>query len=481
MKIKVKNLRSALEHPGVVDRKLKKELDLGRIAGPFYTEPFRDFRISPIGVVPKKEKGSFRLIHHLSYPEGDSINDGIPQNMSHVTYQHIDHAVEHMRHLGKGCFFAKTDIAEAFRIVPLHPSQYHLFGMEWKGQLFYDKCLPMGCSASCLLFERLSTALHWVANNKLGISCMTHVLDDFLMIAKNHNTCQNHLVSFLSACADIGIPMAQEKTFKPAQVITFLGYELDSLQMEVRLPLDKLDKCQELIITCLRKEKITLKDLQSIIGTLNFACGAVVPGRPFLRRLIDLTIGVSKPFYYIRLTKAVREDLNVWLSFLSQHNGRSVLLPNRWLPSDTIQLFTDAAGSAGYGAVLGPQWFYGQWDQQWQGCNITLLEFYPIVVAVKVWAGDLENKSVLFYTDNEALVTIINSQTSKHPQILALLRDLVLSCLCNNILFQARHVPGKRNALADALSRLQVDKFKALAPHSLPQPTSVPPLPALPS
>ena len=35
-------------------------------------------------------------------------------------------------------------------------------------------------------------------------------------------------------CADIGVPMAEEKTFLPTQVLSFLGYELDSVKMEVR-------------------------------------------------------------------------------------------------------------------------------------------------------------------------------------------------------------------------------------------------------
>ena len=110
-------------------------------------------------------------------------------------------------------------------------------------------------------------------------------------------------------CADIGIPTAPDKTVQPTQVITFLGLELESVAMEMRLPVDKLNRCTALIETCLKKDKIQLKPHQSIIGTLNFACGAVVPGRPFLRRLMNLTIWVTRPCHYIRITHKVREDL----------------------------------------------------------------------------------------------------------------------------------------------------------------------------
>ena len=72
-----KNLVSANQLPDVVDLKLHKEISAGRIAGPFQKPPFPTFRVSPLGVVPKKTPGELHLIHHLSYPKGSSINDGI--------------------------------------------------------------------------------------------------------------------------------------------------------------------------------------------------------------------------------------------------------------------------------------------------------------------------------------------------------------------------------------------------------------------
>lgn len=63
------------------------------------------------------------------------------------------------------------------------------------------------------------------------------------------------------------------------------------------LPPDKLEKCRTLVYQFSRRKKVTLQELQSLIGVLNFACLVVVPGRAFLRRLIDLTIGVKKPYY----------------------------------------------------------------------------------------------------------------------------------------------------------------------------------------
>ena len=281
-------------------------------------------------------------------------------------------------------------------------------------------------------------------------------------------------------CADIGIPTAPDKTVRPTQVITFLGLELDSVAMEVRLPVDKLNRCTTLIETCLKKDKTQLKPPQSVIGTLYSACGAVVAGRPFLRRVINLTIGVTRPCHYIRITHEVREDLKTWLIFLQAFNGKSLMLPQHWLQSPSIDLYTDASGTLGYGVVLGPQWLFGPWDDEWRGQSITLLEFYPTVLAVSVWADSLSNKCISFHSDNRAVVDIINSHTSKATKVMHLMRKLVLSCLRHNILFRAVHIPGINN-LADSLSRLQVERFQALAPKACPFPVSIPSLPALPS
>ena len=73
------NLMSAQVFPGVIDSKVASEVVLSRIAGPFDTPPVDPLWVSPVGVVPKKIKGEYRMIQHLSYPQGSSENDGIPR------------------------------------------------------------------------------------------------------------------------------------------------------------------------------------------------------------------------------------------------------------------------------------------------------------------------------------------------------------------------------------------------------------------
>lgn len=121
-----KTLISARQNPDMIDQKLAKELEKGRIAGPFDSRPFKTFKTSPIGLVPKKSKGQFRLIHHLSYPRHSesSVNAGIPPEYKSVSYSSIKDAISFLRKFGVGSFMAKTDIESAFRIIPIAESQY---------------------------------------------------------------------------------------------------------------------------------------------------------------------------------------------------------------------------------------------------------------------------------------------------------------------------------------------------------------------
>ena len=88
--------------------------------------------------------------------------------------------------------------------------------------------------------------------------------------------------------------------------------------------------------------------MQSLIGLLNFACSVVTPGRPFLRRLIDLTISLRAPHHMRRLNKEAHADLRVWAIFIEHFNGKSVLLPDQWIAADILNLYTDSSNS-GFG------------------------------------------------------------------------------------------------------------------------------------
>ena len=163
----------------------------------------------------------------------------------------------------------------------------------------------------------------------------------------------------------------------------------------------------------------------------------------------------------------MKEDLKVWKEFLVNFNGICFFLEDKFISADLLQLYTDASGSLGYGAVFQQSWFYGEWDENWEDVNITVKELYPIVLALELWGKKLQNKSIMFNCDNEALVFVLNKQSSKDPQIMYLVRRLVLLSLSFTILFKSTHLLGRCNVISDVLSRLQVSKFRSMLPEAI--------------
>lgn len=115
-------------HGEVINAHISKGLSLHRIAGLFSEPPFSPFVSSPLGIVPKSEPGEFRIIHDLSYPKKNSVNTNIPKENSVVQLDTIDWVISLVQHYGPYCLMAKTDVDDAFRIIPIDPSDYHLIG-----------------------------------------------------------------------------------------------------------------------------------------------------------------------------------------------------------------------------------------------------------------------------------------------------------------------------------------------------------------
>ncbi len=206
-------------------------------------------------------------------------------------------------------------------------------------------------------------ACRWVSPVHVKLSKLSALLLNGLLnrslkstisfVSPTYNQCQYNLERFISLCHHICVPIVPDKTFRPSTTLTFAGIELDSIQSEARLPQEKVTKCIELITAFLTHKKVQLHKLQSLIGLLSFATTVVTPGTTFLRHLYDLTQGVLHPHHFIQLRSEVKNDLRVWLGFLSSFNGVYFFRNEVWENSIKLNLFTDAAGAIGFGAIFG--------------------------------------------------------------------------------------------------------------------------------
>ncbi|WAR02032.1 SIAE-like protein [Mya arenaria] len=276
------------------------------------------------------------------------------------------------------------------------------------------------------------------------------------------------------------IPPRSSKTVFPNTQVEVHGILVDTNSLTASLPPDKVQLLRTLLESFKKRKKVTLKQLQSLLGHLNFACKVIKPGRCFLRRLYDLTIGCTKPNHHIRLTSETRADIALWHTFLNDYNGCTLLTGDRFTTSTTLKLFTDAAGSKGFACTHGSSWTFGIFPQKVKEHHINILELYPIALAVNMFGHLWQNTNICFICDNMAVVYCLNKQSSKDKTMMKLIRNIVLSALENNFCFQAKHISTKKNTICDLLSRLQVQEALTLAPHlnktPLPLPIQMSPL-----
>ena len=135
--------------------------------------------------------------------------------------------------LGPGCLLAMLDLKEAYRAVPVHPSDQPLLEMAWQGTTYTDRALPFGLRSAPKIFSALTDAMMWILWNR-GIVMAVHYLDDFLLLGPPASPpCSQALASTISLCKELGFPVTADKTEGPGSTLTFLGVEIDSIASEI--------------------------------------------------------------------------------------------------------------------------------------------------------------------------------------------------------------------------------------------------------
>lgn len=176
--------------------------------------------------------------------------------------------------------------------------------------------------------------------------------------------------------------------------------------MEFLLQADKLSSLKKLLSKLIFCRKTTLRELQSVLGLINFTFKVIPMGRTFSKRLYNATCGVKSPFDHIRLTKPLKDNLKIWYHFISNFNGHT-LWQEEMVSSPAIQLYTDATGTIGFGAYYNNHWAAETcpelWIQQGYTRKILLLELFSVLVALTIWGEDLKNRRMNLHSDNKGL------------------------------------------------------------------------------
>ena len=139
-----------------------------------------------------------------------------------------------------------------------------------------------------------------------------------------------------------------------------------------------------------------------------------------------------------------------------------------------MDLYTDASGSHGWGAYWSGRWIQAQWPAEHIHKDITWKELYAIAAAVNTCDHLWKRKKVLFHCDNQSVCDIWQKGSTSQLETMALVRTLYFCAARFDIHVMTTHIAGTTNAIADALSRLQVGSFKQLAPNAADLPDPIP-------
>lgn len=106
---------------------------------------------------------------------------GISKELCSLQYIKIDQVAEAAIQHGQGAELGKIDIKNAYRVVPVHPSDRRLLGMRWEGKEHVDSALPFSLRSAPKIFNAIADALEWILQSK-RVKCIMHYLDDFVNI-----------------------------------------------------------------------------------------------------------------------------------------------------------------------------------------------------------------------------------------------------------------------------------------------------------
>ena len=419
-------------------------------------------------MVPKGHTpGRWRLITDLSHPQGGSVNDGVPPQWCSLRYTSVEEVAVRARRLGTGALLAKLDVRSAYRLVPVHPDDRRLLGIEWEDFHYADGALPFGLRSAPKIFTAVADALQWAMRQK-GVTMVEHYLDDFITIGAPHSReCKDNLRRILAVCAELDVPVAEEKLEGPATRLTFFGIKIDTMERMLRLPEEKLARLRDVLQLWSQRRSCRRQQLESLIGTLQHACRVVRPGKTFLRRMIDLlrTPSATKPHHHIRLNRAFRADLQWWKTFATNWNGVA-LFP--CISEPALSVTSDASGTWGCGAWSDSHWFQLEWPAAARHHHISFKELFAGLVAAAVWGRLWRGARVRWICDNQAAVSAVTGRSCRDQGMMHLVRCLFFLEAWYDFHVMAEHLPGRENMLADDLSRNRLSAFlsKAQSPDA---------------
>ena len=434
--------------------------------------------IHSIGAVPKPD-GGVRPIIDCSRPDKKSVNNYCSGIEESFTFKSVENVLALLQ---PNDFMAVIDIKSAYRAVSIHPENKKYMGLRWdlqgKEVFIEDSRLCFGLSLGPMVFNSISNFVCSILTDVYNLQAVNY-LDDFLVLGHTKEEAQFAQNIVIKTLRYFGFYISWAKVTPPTKVCRYLGLDIESIEMELRLPKDKLISS---VNNFKDKSSISKQELESLGGLLSHCSHVVDGGRTHSRRFYDLyKIILNNNLKRIKLGLAAKEDLKWWANFAKTFNGKKKII----YPEYELPLVSDSL-LKGFAIYKGEEWLAGSWDDSlklnndqcnhiisspscdhYDKTNINELELWPIISGLRVWYPDLKGKSVSIFTDNTQVYHMVRKGTSSNKTCMQWLREIFWICKIYQIRLVPYYINTKNNLVADTLSRILYIKGESEAKKCL--------------
>lgn len=393
--------------------------------------------ISPLGAVPRKNSDRVRIIHDLSL----SVNEHLASRS--VSMPTIDDVLPWIT---RDSWIWKRDWKGGYAQFWVEPSCRRLLGFKHPdGRIMRYKVLTMGACNSAADFCLFSYFIRDVLRSE-GITNWAYI-DDGFGVAQSQSQATSDFIRVKELYDELYVEEAEHKAAPPSQVAEVLGYEIDTRNMIVRVPEEKVSTLVDLCISFRSRRSASLKEVQSFVGKLTWAAKVVRGGRVFLSRMYHLLFLDGPPHSQVKLSAEFQSDVKWWLRFFRKWNGISLI--DRSLHTE---VHTDAS-KTGFGAWEADKFLWGFWSNSESSNHSNWKELNTILIAVRQWGETWRGKRVVVWSDNMPSVAICSRGYTRSPKLAKTMRHLFWAAASFDIDLQVKHIAGINNNFADFLSR----------------------------